>query len=286
MQVGFIVNASAESGYGHYHRCRALSYELIKMGCTPIFVGDIQPDVPGVRWNSAFNEGTTRYWLETMFIDWLVVDLPGETPDWVYSPKWKTLVIDGVGQPNTERADLIISHGFEGEYCAPKYVMLRPELHHVWKAHAPLCEWLVFGGGYDVMGLCQRFTDAMPEAPAHLTASSFQKPVERSKKHSISFTEANANIPTMYSLAEKACLAMGMTVWEMLAIEVPCWVFSRSERHLESAKKMGDFINYYPQIGLPKTDKAFVNFLSKPAKKKKPPIDFEGARRVAELMRR
>ncbi len=285
MRVGFIVNANAETGYGHYHRCRALAYELVKLECQPIFIGDIQPDVPGVCWNSAFNEGVVQYWLNSFLVDWLVVDMPGETPDWVYSPKWKTCVIDGVGQPNTERADLIISHGLIGEYCAPKYVMLRPELKHVWLSSSPRCEWLVFGGGFDALNLCQRFTRAMPAVTAHLTASSFSAPVEHSKKHSVSFATANANIPVLYASGEKACLSMGMTVWEMLALGIPCWVFSKTERHLESAALMGQWINYWTELGLPEEDEAFAQFLSTPAKNSKNVVDFEGARRVAGLLR-
>lgn len=283
MKVGFIVNANPETGYGHYHRCRALAYELVDAGIDPYFIGDIQPDVAGVRYCRAHNEKTTLYWLDQLFLTWLVIDTPGITPDWVYNDKWKTCVIDGVGQPNTERADLIISQGLEGEYAAPKYLMLRPELNFVRLNHHR-CDWLVFGGGYDVMGLCQRFSRAMPEVKAHLVASAFAEPVEIYGKHTVDFAVANANIPVLYSIGEKACLSLGMTVWEMLAVGIPCWVFSKSERHLESAERMGEWLNYWPRLGLPESDEEFREFLARPAITKRGP-DMQGAKRVAQLLR-
>jgi len=283
VKIAIVVNANQDTGYGHYHRCRALAFELVKIGHETYFVGDVQPRVPGVRYLSAWRDEDVLYHLEGLLPHWVIVDTPDDTPEWVYSGRWAVCAIDGVGQPNSQKADLIISQGLlEGEYAAPKYLMLRPELDFVETSHRQR-EWVVFGGGFDEIGLCQTFSYALPDQTALLVASRL-KSLEKAAKHYVNFSTADAHIMSICGTGKKACLAMGMTVWEMLYLKVPCWVFSKTERHLESAKKMSDWLHYWPEVGLPEKQR-FADFLSLPPIVTKCPLDRQGARRVAELIR-
>jgi len=62
----------------------------------------------------------------------------------------------------------------------------------------------------------------------------------------------------------RACLSMGMIVWELLTIGLKCYVFSSSQKHLEFAQRMDKMrlIRAYSKVGLPKDKDEFVDFLS------------------------
>lgn len=280
MKVAIVVSANRSTGYGHYHRCRALADALVTKGHTVVFVGDIDSRIPGVRNFHAHTEVIASEWLLKILPHWVVFDAPGETPDWVYSDLWRTMVVDGVGHPSTAKAHLVISQGMKGEFSAPEYLMLRPELNFVSRSHYRR-KWLVFGGGYDEMGLCRTFSQKMADESAWLIAPpDFRE--RQNKNHWLDCARATTNIASLYGVGEQACLSMGMTVWEMLYLRVPCYVFSKTDRHLESAKLMGEWLHYWPETGVPA--EYISEFLSLPPKLSFPELDLKGAYRVAELM--
>ena len=280
MKVAVVVNANKSTGYGHYHRCRSLADALVAGGHEVSFVGDISPRIPGVRHFYAHDETVSQQWLLKVLPHWVVVDTPGVTPPWVYSDLWRTMVIDGIGQPGTEQAHLVISQGMKGEFSAPEYLMLRPELSFVKPSHYRR-QWLVFGGGYDELGLCKVFSHTMADQTANLIVPSDFWGMANSK-HWIEPSNATSNIVSLYGIGERACLAMGMTVWEMLYLKVPCYVFSKTESHLESAKSMGKWLHYWPEVGVPAS--YLSEFLSLPPKQNFPDLDLKGAYRVVDLM--
>lgn len=278
MKVSIIVNANPATGYGHYHRCRSLADALVAGGHEVSFVGDAGPRIPAVRHFYAHTDVIAEEWIRKIIPHWVVVDTHGVTPSWVYSDLWRTAVIDGVGQPDTEQADLIISQGMDGQYAAPDYLMLRPELSFVHRKSHYSRKWLVFGGGFDEMGLCERFARTMLDQTAYIMAP---YEITRNPKHWVESTKSTQNIISIYGIPEQACLSMGMTVWEMLYLKIPCYVLSKTDRHLESAQKMEPWIRYHPQVGMPED---LREFLSQAPKMEFPNLDLKGAYRVVELL--
>ena len=112
------------------------------------------------------------------------------------------------------------------------------------KINLTLPKWFVYGGGFDTLNLRRVFIDRW-------ITDDFTMPVS-----SGNFLE--------YSLdCNRACLAMGMIVWELLTIGLKCYVFSSSQKHLEFAQRMNKarLIRAYDRVGLPKNKDEFKDFL-------------------------
>ena len=78
-----------------------------------------------------------------------------------------------------------------------------------------------------------------------------------------------------------------MTVWELVALNIPTFVFSSTERHLETAMAMAErgYIRAYPKVGLPETDQQLYDFVDDPRfRPLKNVVDGLGVNRVIDLL--
>lgn len=263
MNIAFLVFRNNLTGYGHWYRSKALADYLKSRGHKVTIIGDYQYSrISYVDYNSLLIENSSEMLNPTLFdhiieswFDWIIVDLPFELDQSFYqackSKRVKSLILNGIGHQVGDLADLRIVQGLgEGEYSGPDYVILRDEiieLRHKYRLQLRFDprkpKWFVFGGGFDPLNLGDKFIDRW------LTDDFILPSEERS------FLQ--------YALeCNRACLSMGMIVWELLTIGLKCYVFSVSPKHLEFAMRMNDagLIRAYPEVGIPKQAE-FVEFL-------------------------
>jgi len=223
--------------------------------------------------------------------DWLVVDVPED----VYSEEIlfslyqhsyvNVCTIDGISHKLGINSDLNISQSLSGEYSAPEYLIIREPV--MTRRLALQADWFVFGGASDKMRLYEKFRRDCSNWTTNIIVGEFApcpNIQDVNSKHHV-WINPKDNIFSVMRSCEKACLAMGMTVWEVLSLGLPSYVFSYTDRHLESALAMEEagYIKAFGETGLPEP-KAFREFLQQPFTPTAPPIDYLGAERVIELM--
>ena len=294
MRILLNVNSNKQSGLGHFTRCLALAVQAWQRGHILAFVGDTNPrqgyishypanpfdkaqDVPGD--GDAFTKAAKSFQP-----DWTIVDLPGDLPPYVGDVRGKICVIDGLGHCGNIKPDLIISQGLEGEYCAPKYLILRQALSR-YKNSPKGDRWLVYGGASDEIGLLSAFSLAMTDQLANLLATKFSDTlIQKDKSHTVVRGEGDAGLGWVAE-ANRACIHMGMIAWELVWYKVPTWIVSRTDRHLKTALEFEQqgYAKAWGKIGLPK-DNELREWLGKPNELKGESFDLDGAKRVLELM--
>lgn len=299
------------AGLGHVFRCRVLADEAADRG------HEVVTRVQDVNKLPDMQEAMEGY---GFIPDWLVVDVPGKPPDEPFeaAEAWgaKVCLLNGIGyEQDDARADLTIVQGLaEAEHSGPKYVILRPELFTFQRWSTG--RWFVFGGARGEMGLLSRFASACPDLPAYLIATRynfdrknlrfqfypefpiegkgdgftfdkeawFRNEVKLSSAHSI--VRPGTRVFRWMAEADRACVAMGMTVWELVALQVPAYVFSISEVHLAFARHMEEagYLLAWPEVGLPENDEEFREFLARDYEPHGESPDGKGAERVLKLM--
>jgi len=200
-------------------------------------------------------------------------------------PTTRICTVDGISHKLGISADLNISQNLSGEYSAPEYLIMRKPVTQ--RCFALTAEWFVFGGASDKMKLYEKFRRDCSAQTANIVIGKFApcpNIQDVNSKHHI-WINLEDNIFSIMSRSEKACLAMGMTVWEALSLDLSSYVFSYSDRHLQSALAMeqAGYIKAFGETGLPEP-KVFREFLQQPFTPTAPPIDFLGAERVIKLM--
>lgn len=277
MRVVLYFFRNPETGLGHYYRMQALYQELEKRHHHVICATSHNVGWPAwfapVHYN---DEDSFKFVLKFLKPDWVVADLP-TFPAWLTGKR--LCLVNGIGH-TCPPADLIISQGQGGDYHAPEYLLLRQCLkEYTWQ---PTDGDFVFGGGADTLGLLEAYSKYLPNNEAHLVVNFSHPPNDR--------RAAWVSDEAMLKLAancRRAIVSTGMIVWELAALGVPTYCFSKSEEHLRTAlwlDKLG-LCKAYPFVGLPNQG-AFVEFLSRPFTPTGKRPDFDGARRVAELLER
>ncbi len=278
MQVMFYVLKNKETGLGHWVRCQALNEKLLAMGYQTFFPHD--------NASVELSEMEYRLGVTSTQANWIIIDLPGKLPDWLFNVKANTLVIDGIAQPAKDKATLIISQGLKGKYHAPEYLILRDDITN-WE-RKPIFNWFVFGGYADSLHLWDAMINLYPEQvfvrPMYHSISQvyeyYNQIIEFSNKSPI-----QGNVFSGMCMCDKAVVHMGMTVWELAYLGIPTYVISRTKEHLKSALEMQDagYCLAWPTVGLPDREelKGFLETDFVPHGK---PFDAKGIERIVKLM--
>ncbi len=290
LRLLFSVNSNAQTGLGHYTRCLALADQALKHGHILSFIGDTNPRLGAVSYFPAQpNNGDAFIKAAKSFQpDWTIVDLPGDLPSYIGDVRGKLCVIDGLGHSGNIKPDLIISQGFEGEYCAPKYLILREALARYKGVRGRgVGRWLVYGGAADELGLLSAFNRAMADYPADLLVTEYRGDTwfDKVKGHTVVKGTGDASLGWLAG-ADRASVHLGMIVFELLYFGIKTFVFSKSNRHLDTALEMyrRGLVMAWPEIGLPPDDKLREFLLLPFEASREMDIDLDGARRVLELM--
>lgn len=296
MRVLFYTLCNQDTGMGHWIRCLALLNEVRRRGEITAMVTDKDPGLDrAVRIFPVKKKNRVRTYrsaVEAFVPDWVVVDLPDEVPTYVfeYADKARVCAIDGIGHNIGDKADLLISQSPDSsEYCAPDYLILRPGLfkRHYEPPATPM--WFVYGGASDPMGLLPAYQKAMRDTwSLLLTTNQTPDPAEWYDPNIIYHWQARSEGDQIFDWmihASHACVHMGMAVWELVALGVPTYVFSRAERHLETALKIQELglVKAWPHVGLPSPD-AIRTFLREPfevSEDNRP--DGKGVERIVDL---
>lgn len=298
MKINVLVFANKQTGWGHWYRSIAFAEYAQKAGHQVTIISDRQP--PRHLAGHIVPYDDQALWRSPLYKlpDWLVIDLPEEGPGWLYdhchATGVKTCILNGVGHQVGDRADLRIVQGLgDGKYSGVDYIILREEVFHIKEIRRPIIEWFVFGGAADKMGLTRQFPNEQ-----RISFSISDKEWQADDRHDDGFLVAA-------SQCRRACVAMGMTVLELVAMQIPTYVFSISETHLRFAQALDEagYIKAWPNVGLPMRlsrqaaitslkygishhyyfDK-ITHFLSKPFTPSGKPIDGQAPKRILKLM--
>ena len=224
-------------GMGHYYRSLELAHHLTCRGADVEILVDFEiakkvNSDPDITFPVYFISNYTTKSLETLLIgkslhyDWIVVDYSKELSNGFFSScRAKVCVLNGIKPIENDPADLRIIQGFslDHEHSGPKYVIIRREVNML-KAFPEInrrinVPWFVFGGSNDPLNLQSKF----PRWP-HVYWSERGAVFDRPKLlHRAALT------------CERAALGMGMTVWELVTLGIPCYVFSFTNIHLRFA---------------------------------------------------
>ena len=153
MHFTILTAANQYTGLGHYTRMTALADELLRQEHTVTFVSDLRYKTGSeLTWRYPYINPILKR-IKTDGTDWLIVDLPGETPSNVYKKKhWKTCTFDGIGHPPSN-GNINISQGMSGEYHAPEYLILRSDILDGLSIDRHRDHIFVFGGANDLLNL-------------------------------------------------------------------------------------------------------------------------------------
>ena len=272
MKVMIYVLADKETGLGHWYRMQALYQALFEAGHDLFLVtnalkqGDlsIRPLDPQA-WGVA---------ISTFKPDWAVVDIPGQPPEFMLDFE-NLCLIDGVGH-SASKAKLVISQGAEGEYNAPDYLLLRPELEFAQGNRKDPAYDLVWGGAADPLNLLDKYRKLFGHGYySPNTAISISRMIR----------ETNGELLDKMAGAYRAVVSSGMILWELAYLRVPTYTFSRTKRHLATALYLQELglVKAYPKVGIP-SDKEFLVFVNRHFETWGDKIDLGGAGRVVKLM--
>jgi spore coat polysaccharide biosynthesis predicted glycosyltransferase SpsG len=300
MKVVIVVYAKPDVGLGHWYRSIVLANELVSRGHFVWICGNkMLLGKEHLYFQIRENEpDDLLHVLDQIRPDFLVLDLQNGVPKYIYELcdrfSVNTLVLNGVGREEEDDAYITVIQGFppkdisigENTYYGSEYVIIRPELFKF--TYRPVFPWFVWGGAKDKMNLLNRFQRVFPDEQSIMVSNKFsENHVEQVGRHSIYNDVKDDAIFALMNACERACVATGMVVWELLALGIMTYAFSWSEGHLGFAQRMEDsgLIKAYPKIGLPKSNYEIMEFLSEPFE---PDFslapDGEGASRIVDTM--
>lgn len=285
LRLLFLAFADVEHGLGHFYRTEAAMSAARARGHAVALASNVD----GGRF---YLETTNDCIALTDIIndfrpDWLVADILAEPPLWlaglVHGCSARLALLNGVGRTEREaRADLLWTQD------TPEKAILRPEVLKLRRKHARTDKWFVWGGAADVLGLLPKFVRACPDWRAWLVTTSLaQQYEEPTNPGQLLLPTVGDEIYSPMSDCGKAVLHLGMTCWELAALGVPMYLFSRSTGHLRDAKRFEalGLAKAWPRVGLP-SDKAFYQFLSEPLVPTGKQPDGKGAQRFVEQLER
>lgn len=248
-----------EFGLGHRYRCLEIINTAINMGINIIGVSN---DKSATRQQFKLNANVTyklragwfKAFLNRMKVkenDIIIFDLPVEP---------KEFMIDLTKERGMKLANLNATYDSDTPWAdfnwyqdSPDTIILRKEVFST--RHNPIKnKWFVFGGSYDNMDMLNKFESAIQRDPAILIGTEFTKEPKLKFTNCHTFVECEGSTIFQHMAScEKACVAMGMTAWELAAIGVKPYIFSPTEKHLYYAKRMESLGLglAYPEIGVP-----------------------------------
>jgi hypothetical protein len=280
------------TGMGHYFRALTLAQAAYRLGHQVTFACDLFPQErqPGILTIPLTYQPDNPHLVfgELNGYDWVILDSPSELPPPIKVEGVKLCLIDGVGH-EAGQADLVISQGLEGEYAAPEYLILRPELFKPIPNPLPPFTWLVWGGAADKLGLLPAFAQACPDFSAYLLQSEFlrDRVINTGLRQWVVPVKGDELLHWARQCSS-AVVAMGMITWELLAARpgLPIYVFSLTDRHLKSALQMEakGWLKCWPQTSLP--DEALMKDWLSESFEPKPVegLDSQGCERILTLL--
>lgn len=298
MKIAVLVYAHKEVGLGHWNRSVALVRELEKRGHYVWILGNMMVHRKMYFQVREGVETDLYHVIDQLKPDIFIADLQDEIPEYVYDivSEDRLVVLNGVGRERESRAAMVFVQGFSASsganiFSGPEYVILRPEIEQ-WR-EGPESEWFIFGGAKDKMHLSPAFQRVFPEVEANILMSPMSDTLDktyRTMHHNIfiapSIDKQAETFRVACSNANRACIAMGMTAWEMAALGIPTYAFSSTEGHLAFAKRMEDagILRAWNGVGMPDTPLEFKEFLELPPIQPKMRPDFMGASRIVNLL--
>jgi hypothetical protein len=280
------------TGMGHYFRALTLAQAAYRAGHKVTFACDLFPQErqPGILTIPLTYQPDNPHLVfgELNGYDWVILDSPSELPPPIKVEGVKLCLIDGVGHA-AGQADLVISQGLEGEYCAPEYLILRQELFVPGTRTVQSDTWLVWGGAADKLGLLPAFAQSCPDFPAYLLQSEFlrDRVIETGKRQWVVPVKGDELVHWMRQTSQTCC-AFGMYAWEALALGHSIYTFSLTDRHLKSALEFAErgWVRAWPQKGLPDAE-LMKDFLAEPLKPVKVEgLDGKGCERILNLLQK
>lgn len=288
MNIQFIVFSNPQTGQGHYFRCEALAKLALDNGHSISLIGDRKfPFLPRESFMHSDYKKEFVIWEEP---DWVVTDLPFSP---VILTRAKTCLLNGVGYELETNYDLVIIQGFsnakgENVFSGSRFVILRSDLlKYKRSAIDKTASWLVWGGSEDDMNLLSKFSfvygtlhriESELDLWLHHSADKYEQLFQK--------TEYPEQLLLNAGASKKACVAMGMIVWELIYLGVPTYVFSSTKKHLSFAKPLHDLglIRAWYKVGIPKPReiKEFIEIPFKISNNDRP--DLLGANRILSLL--
>ena len=283
MNIKMIVFANRNTGWGHWYRSIALAEHIQSQNHQVTIISDRTPPKP-LAWHCVSYDDPAL-WRGPLYDsdDWLLIDLPDEAPEWLYdlcqNRGIKTCVLNGVGHQCGDRADLRIIQGLTDDELGPKeyagvdFIILRPAVFEAKKISNQIVDWFVFGGASDKLNLTRKFPNWQ-----RIVFTISPNKLQVQDREDDGFLLAAAQ-------CKRACIAMGVTAWELSAIGLPVYAFSLTPLHLQFALEMdkAGYIKAYPKVGIP-SKRSFRNFLSVPFTPTGKPIDGLACQRILQLM--
>lgn len=301
MRLLFMTFANSHTGYGHLFRSLALARTALARGHAVTIAGDRQPaDLPWIPARYNF-QPDLQMALDTIKPDWLIVDVPDPLPGWIrQTAKCRVCALNGIGYNQAEGLDLRVIQGSKNVRLPGKqdgvptikgieYVILRPELARYKGLPRSNEDVFVWGGGSDVMGLLTRFPIACPGTFATLILGDMTPIYPMAYGPTCTAVRVKADGLEMLEWmagSQRAVVAMGMCIYELLYLGIPSYVFNSSALHLRFAEPLAEagLIKLWPGIGLP-GDREIKEFVNQPFEMPgETGIDLEGARRVMEAI--
>lgn len=271
------------TGWGHWFRALALLDAAHSRGHRVYIATNENPHHPRFLFTPARRPEVVGRYLRELRPDWLIVDLPGQPPDYVFE-NTPVCLVSGVGGDEDERCALVVNQGFTGQYGAPDYIILRRELAR-YQRQEPGHGWFVFGGAADVMGLLSQFHKACRAWPATLVVTpDTPEPPEATARHTV-VNCADHSIFGLAAACEQACISTGMIAWELACLQTQMHLLSLTESHLETALEMDrrGWAKAWPEVGMP-GQRRLRAFLKEPYEYEAPGIGGRGAERVIRLL--
>ena len=255
--------ADKDNGYGHKYRSLEVARVAREMGFN---VNCMSNDKTATNWKFAINvhknamhlrQYAWKMWLNKLKPDWIIFDLENYPKDYMleYSknnnikmanlngPGWASANEDNVDQ---SWADLVWVQD------SPEKVILRKDILNIRYNPIPN-NWFVFGGSADPLGLLEKFEDAIERDPALLIGTNLRDPMTPKHRDHRYIECDGQTIWQHMALADRACIHMGISAFELATIGVKQYIFSRSAGHLHYAKLIESYGLglAYPEIGLP-----------------------------------
>lgn len=288
--------ANPITGLGHFYRSTALAKIALERGHTVLVAGDRKPD--GLPFMPCIYEsrGDFKDAVEAFKPDWVLVDLPHTPPEWIRETvKGRICTLNGIGYNQNDGADLRIIQGMSDVKLPGKqdkvpvlkgieYVIIRPDTwQYRQEQRSPMT--FVWGGGTDGMRLLSRFGLVYPQGLATLVMAEMTPAPQIVLPRHTALRLTGNDFLSWLGGSQQAVMAMGMSAWEAVALDVKSYVFSYTPLHLAFAEAMDSagLIKAWPGVGLPTSDE-MRDFINTPFEIAGNGLDTDGARRVVEAI--
>lgn len=252
----FIFQVGSKHGWGHKYRVLETARVAREKGI-PVEVVSNDIEATGFRLTIGsksphLDKGRLSALLNRLTPEWVVYDL---------SKKPTQDIIDKTRSKPVKIANLNgLGHNLEADSWAdfswvqdsPEKVILRKDLLKV--KHEPITNnWFVFGGSVDELNLLENFENVIQRDPALLIGTELRQPMTPKFANHTYIESSGPVIMQHMRYASRAAVHMGMICYELAAIGVPQYIFSRSEEHLRYAKMLESYGLglAYPKVGLP-----------------------------------